>query len=124
MKTFFEVRQTKTVLFCTFHFVAMQIVEIKEKTNQPCEMEYNFHLAFVKHIATDDEPIVGGKIEIELPKKYMAIQSIVQFDTFTATHGPGTSVDGKYDNTHMFFFTTQFIVFILFTDIFHDVNNV
>lgn len=64
-------------------------------------MDYDFHLAFVKHIATDDEPIVtASKVDIELPKKYMAIQAIVEFDTFTATHGPGTSVDGNISNTN------------------------
>lgn len=74
----------------------LQIVEIKEKANQTCEMEYNFHLVFVKHISTDDELITGNKIDSDLPKKYMAIQSIVQFDTFTATHGPGTPIDGNF----------------------------
>lgn len=57
-------------------------------------MEYNLHLTFVKHIATDGN-IASGKNAVELQKIYMAIQSIAQCITFTATHGPGTSVDGN-----------------------------
>lgn len=71
-------------------------MEIKEKANVQCEMEYKFHLVFVKHIAIDeDSNSTTPKTEIDVPKKYLKVQSMVEFDTFTATHGPGTFVDGK-----------------------------
>lgn len=90
-------------------------------------MEYAFHLAFVKNIATDDDAIVAGtKIEIELPKKYMAIQSIVEFNSFTATHGPGTSVDGKLANKVIpnKTFIGNIVIFVFFTQQYHQINVV
>lgn len=77
------------------------MVEIKEKPNVSCEMEYKFHLIFVKHIAIDEDPKAPNiKTESDVPKKYLTVQSMVEFDTFTATHGPGTYVDGN--NLHTF----------------------
>lgn len=77
-------------------FSIHQVVEIKEKPNTSCEMEYKFHLIFVKHIAIDEDPKApNSKSESDVPKKYLTVQSMVEFDTFTATHGPGTYVDGK-----------------------------
>lgn len=76
---------------------ASQMVEIKEKPNTYCEMEYKFHLIFVKHIAIDEDPkAISPKIDSDVPKKYLTVQSMVEFDTYTATHGPGTYVDGKH----------------------------
>lgn len=58
-------------------------------------MEYKFHLIFVKHIAIDEDPKAPTlKSESDVPKKYLTVQSMVEFDTFTATHGPGTYLDG------------------------------
>lgn len=58
-------------------------------------MEYKFHLVFVKHIAIDeDSNTTTPKSETDVPKKYLKVQSMIEFDTFTATHGPGTYVDG------------------------------
>lgn len=72
------------------------MVEIKEKPNVSCEMEYKFHLIFVKHIAIDEDPKApNAKTESDVPKKYLTVQSMVEFDTFTATHGPGTFVVGS-----------------------------
>lgn len=54
-------------------------------------MDYTFYLAFVKHIediATEDP------IENEMPKMYLKIENLIEFDTFATTHGPGTYVDG------------------------------
>lgn len=61
-------------------------------------MEYKYYLVFVKHIAIDeDSKLSTAKPEIDVPKKYLKVQSMVEFDTFTATHGPGTSVDGNFE---------------------------
>lgn len=60
-------------------------------------MEYKFNLIFVKHIAIDEDPKAPSvKSESDVPKKYLTVQSMVEFDTFTATHGPGTYLDGNY----------------------------
>lgn len=78
------------------HSNIILVVEIKEKPNTSCEMEYKFHLIFVKHIAIDEDPKAPTqKAESDVPRKYLTVQSMVEFDTFTATHGPGTYLDGK-----------------------------
>lgn len=60
-------------------------------------MEYKFHLIFVKNIAIDEDPKAPTlRSESDVPKKYLTVQSIVEFDTFTATHGPGTYLDSKF----------------------------
>lgn len=72
------------------------MVEIKEKPNTSCEMEYKFQLIFVKNIAIDEDPkALAAKSENDVPKKYLTVQSMVEFDTFTATHGPGTYLDSE-----------------------------
>lgn len=85
------------------------MVEIKEKANTSCEMEYKFNLIFVKHIAIDEDPKAPSvKAEGDVPKKYLTVQSMVEFDTFTATHGPGTYLDGKFFLRIHFFFKHNF----------------
>lgn len=67
-------------------------------------MEYKFLLVFVKHIAIDeDAKTTTSKTEIDVPKKYLKVQSIVEFDTFTVTHGPGTHVDGIFQFKRLLF---------------------
>lgn len=75
-------------------------------------MEYKFHLIFVKHIAIDEDPKAPStKSDSDVPKKYLTVQSMVEFDTFTATHGPGTYLDGT---TFLFFFFISSIIFCEF----------
>lgn len=80
--------------------VDFQIVELKEKPENQCEMEYKFYLVYVKHTAIEDESTASttaaaaAKTETDIPKIYLRVQSLIEFDTFTATHGPGTIVDG------------------------------
>lgn len=62
-------------------------------------MEYKFYLVYVKHTAIEDETTAptttaAAKTESDIPKIYLRVQSLIEFDTFTATHGPGTIVDG------------------------------
>lgn len=85
-------------------------MELKEKPSNPSEIFYTFFLVFVKHTSiddctTDDSTIdntgAGGSTASqsssnELPKMYLRVVTLIEFDTFVATHGPGTYVDGKY----------------------------
>lgn len=73
------------------------IVELKEKPEQPTEMEYTFYLALGTFEAnesagtgpaTDDPPNTEASAKL-----YLRVSSIVEFDTFVNTHGPGTYVD-------------------------------
>ncbi|XP_054267906.1 mediator of RNA polymerase II transcription subunit 14-like [Macrosteles quadrilineatus] len=68
------------------------VVEIKEKESLPCEMECNFYLAVVKHSSIEDSPH-DDTIETEIPKMYLRVLTLIEFDTFVTTHGPFTSVD-------------------------------
>lgn len=68
----------------------------KEKENSPCEIECSFYLAVVKHSSIEDDPH-DDSIEAEIPKMYLKVQTLIEFDTFVITHGPFTSVDsGEY----------------------------
>lgn len=71
----------------------LQVVEIKEKTTSACEMDYTFYLAFVKPSSIEDNPN-DDTIETDIPKMYLKVQTLIEFDTFAVTHGPGTYVDG------------------------------
>lgn len=86
----------------------------------PNEMEYTFHLGFVAFQTNESDPIPeetgqqlvpvqappamqqGNAVNAEVPKVYTKLLKIIEFDTFVATHGPGTDVDGK-----PFFFILQ-----------------
>ncbi|KAL1123440.1 hypothetical protein AAG570_002520 [Ranatra chinensis] len=68
------------------------IVELKEKENSPCEIDYQFYLAVVKQSSIEDDPH-DDSIETEIPKMYLKVLTLIEFDTFVTTHGPFTSVD-------------------------------
>ncbi|KMQ89075.1 mediator of rna polymerase ii transcription subunit 14-like protein [Lasius niger] len=74
------------------HPTVILIVAFKEKENSPCEIECSFYLAVVKHSSIEDDPH-DDSIETEIPKMYLKVQSLIEFDTFVITHGPFTSVD-------------------------------
>ncbi|XP_072757173.1 mediator of RNA polymerase II transcription subunit 14 isoform X3 [Anoplolepis gracilipes] len=74
------------------HPQVLLIVAFKEKENSPCEIECSFYLAAVKHSSIEDDPH-DDSIETEIPKMYLKVQSLIEFDTFVITHGPFTSVD-------------------------------
>lgn len=79
-------------------------------------MEYTFHLGFVTFQSTDSEstnnnddasqqsqavattqqqPTQSSSSGTDVPKVYTKLLRLIEFDTFVATHGPGTDVDGK-----------------------------
>ncbi|XP_070163425.1 mediator of RNA polymerase II transcription subunit 14 isoform X4 [Polyergus mexicanus] len=74
------------------------IVAFREKENSPCEIECSFYLAVVKHSSIEDDPH-DDSIETEIPKMYLKVQSLIEFDTFVITHGPFTSVDSEVVET-------------------------
>lgn len=77
-------------------------MELKEKESSPCEVECGFYLAVVKQSSIEDNPN-DDTIETEIPKLYLKVLTLLQFDTFVVTHGPFTSVDGMYTQTlHVF----------------------
>ncbi|XP_055842956.1 mediator of RNA polymerase II transcription subunit 14 isoform X2 [Episyrphus balteatus] len=68
------------------------VVQLKEKPSAPSEMEYTFHLGFVSHNVVDsDDP--NNQPPPDIPKMYTKLLRLIEFDTFVATHGPGTHVD-------------------------------
>lgn len=64
-------------------------------------MDYTFYLAFVKQSSIEDNPN-DDTIETDIPKMYLKVQTLIEFDTFAATHGPGTYVDGNFEYFHFF----------------------
>lgn len=57
-------------------------------------MEFVFYLAFVKHSSIEENPN-DDSIETDIPKMYFKVQTLIEFDSFAVTHGPGTYVDGE-----------------------------
>lgn len=70
-----------------------QVVEIKESVYNQCEMEFNFNLVHVKHAAIDDSPATESSADSEVPRVYLRVQTLIEFDSFVSTHGPGTIVE-------------------------------
>lgn len=70
------------------------IVEFKEKESTQCEIDCSFYLAVVKHSSIEDDPH-DDSIETEIPKMYLKVLTLIEFDTFVITHGPFTSVDDQ-----------------------------
>ncbi|XP_073993036.1 mediator complex subunit 14 isoform X1 [Rhodnius prolixus] len=70
------------------------IVELKEKDGCPLEMDLVFYLAVVKQSSIEDDPH-DDTIETEIPKMYLKILTLIEFDTFVTTHGPFTPIDDQ-----------------------------
>ncbi|KAF7268704.1 mediator complex subunit 14 isoform X1 [Rhynchophorus ferrugineus] len=81
------------------HTNVVLIVEINEKENNPCEIDCSFYICVVKHSSIDDNPN-DETIETEIPKVFLKVQTLIEFDTFVATHGPFTCIDGSLDADH------------------------
>ncbi|XP_017066396.1 mediator of RNA polymerase II transcription subunit 14 [Drosophila eugracilis] len=80
------------------------VVQLKEKTTMPNEMEYTFHLGFVAFQKDELDVIdntakqlvsVVAQSHSDIPKCYTKLMRLIEFDTFVATHGPGTEVDAE-----------------------------
>lgn len=79
------------------HPISLQVVEIKNKQKNPNEMDYKFYLIYVSHASIEDN--VPDKSDHDYPRMYLRVQHLIEFDTFTATHGPSTYMDGNIQNT-------------------------
>uniref|UniRef100_A0AAG5D4U4 Mediator of RNA polymerase II transcription subunit 14 n=1 Tax=Anopheles atroparvus TaxID=41427 RepID=A0AAG5D4U4_ANOAO len=97
------------------HANVILIVELKEKKTSPNEMTYTFYLVLVKPSSVEegqspDGPAnaagaqsstaaggaggqSGNDTAATMPKMYLRVLSMIEFDTFVATHGPGTVID-------------------------------
>jgi hypothetical protein len=84
-----------------FFFLSLQIVEFKEKESSPCEIDCSFYLSVVKHSSIEDDPH-DDSIETEIPKMYLKVLTLIEFDTFVITHGPFTSVDGMLSVLYLY----------------------
>lgn len=77
------------------HPQVILIVHLKEKEGNSSEIEYTFHLGFLNFISQEDP--VEGQQQVphpaDIPKFFTKVTKLVEFDTFVATHGPGTHVD-------------------------------
>lgn len=86
------------------------IVGLKSNASNPNEMEYSFYLVCIKHVSIDESsaddmfldstaqvtaPIAPGP---EIPKMFLRVMSMIEFDTFVTTHGPGTHIVKPYED--------------------------
>lgn len=75
-------------------------MELKEKESAPCEVDSAFYMVVVKPSSIEDNPD-DDTIETEIPKVYLKVQTLIEFDTFAVTHGPFTCIDGASDGDHV-----------------------
>ena len=81
------------------------IVGLKSKPSNPNEMDYSFYLVYIKHVSIDDnsadETLLdppttsapGSSISgLEIPKMFLRVLNMIEFDTFVTTRGSGTSL--------------------------------
>jgi hypothetical protein len=60
-------------------------------------MDYFFYLIMVKKASADENEDLppGASVGGSVPKFYLRPVTVMPMDTFAATHGPFTDVDGK-----------------------------
>lgn len=79
-----------------FNYLLFKIVEINECPTSQCKVVFAFYLAFVKQCTVDED--VDAAIDAaplsDLPKVFYRLTTMVEFDSFVATHGPATDVYG------------------------------
>lgn len=68
------------------------IAEFKEKECAPYEIDIQFYMAVVKQSSIEDNP-EDDTIETEIPKMYLKVLTLIEFDSFVITHGPYTSIE-------------------------------
>lgn len=74
-------------------------MDFKEKGAILSEIEYKFYLVFVSSASIEDN--VNDRNDHDYPRMYLRVQNFIEFDTFTATHGPGTYIDGNCNIEHL-----------------------
>ena len=87
--------------FISLSGIPFQIVEFHEIEEHLTEMEYNFYLIIVKKASADENEEFlpqGGMSGGVVPKFYLKPVTVMPLDTFAATHGPYTEVDGQLVN--------------------------
>ena len=86
------------------------IVGLKSKPSSPNEMEYSFYLVYIKHVSIDENSAddtfldsgsstaTSSSSNSEIPKMFLRVMTMIEFDTFVTTHGAGTSLVGKLED--------------------------
>lgn len=85
------------------------IVGLKTNAANPNEMEYSFYLVCIKHVSIDESsaddmfldstPVITPSAPgPEIPKMFLRVMNMIEFDTFVTTHGPGTSIVKPYED--------------------------
>lgn len=82
------------------------IVGLKSKESNSNEMEYSFYLVHVKHVSVEqnipEEQLMdsgsSGGAPGEMPKMFLRVMQMIEFDSFVATHGDGTCLVKNIDD--------------------------
>lgn len=86
-----KISKNKTFIQLHRHPYAVLIVEMKERN---CEIDYIFYLIFVSK-AFGEAAFASPEENVDCPKLFYKVESIIEFDTFLVTHGSGTAIDGS-----------------------------
>lgn len=75
------------------------IIGLKSKPANPNEMDYSFYLVYIKHVSIDENSADDTFLDsgaaatgLEIPKMFLRVMTMTEFDTFVTTHGSGTSI--------------------------------
>lgn len=74
------------------------VLEMREKAKIPSEMEYNFFLVYVKPTGIEGVEAGDENSDTDVPRMYLKVLNLIEFDTFVTTHGPGTFLDESVNN--------------------------
>lgn len=73
----------------------LQAIEIKENETNPCEMKYNCYVVQVRKCSIE-ETAESQSTEPEALKLYLKVLTCTELNSFVATHGPFTNVNGLF----------------------------
>lgn len=79
------------------------IIGLKSKPTNPNEMDYSFYLVYIKHVSIDENSADESLLDAtpaatphgpgpDIPKMFLRVMTMIEFDTFVTTHGAGTSI--------------------------------
>ncbi|KAE8748234.1 hypothetical protein FOCC_FOCC005073, partial [Frankliniella occidentalis] len=75
------------------HQTFILIIDLQENKGSSLDITCAFYLASVRAVSIQEEEQSSEDTDNEMPKPYLKVLTLIELDTFVATHGPCTSVD-------------------------------
>ncbi|KAK3931598.1 Mediator of RNA polymerase II transcription subunit 14 [Frankliniella fusca] len=75
------------------HRTFILIIDLEENKGSLLDITCAFYLASVRPVSIQEEEQSAEDADNEMPKPYLKVLTLIELDTFVATHGPCTSID-------------------------------